>query len=219
LKETSINVFWKMFMLFSFFVRLTILLSLPIASLAVGASLLGGTQPIHPALRGFVEGCADTLSPCWYGVIPGQTTFEAALTLLEQRGFTPQQEDNSRDGGVRYFVFADTCVFNFTAQTYTTPILSVAGYGCSDLYLGDFITVFGTPFVKLVEIDCGGRVYMIDFPTISVDNLYFYSPVQTRINRFFIDSIASSSERIWRDFSPYGHFGRAAHRSPRRCSG
>jgi hypothetical protein len=36
--------------------------------------MAGSTQPVPFALSGFVEGCEGQTQPCWYGVIPGQTT-------------------------------------------------------------------------------------------------------------------------------------------------
>jgi hypothetical protein len=214
-------VFVEILMIYSFFSRLALLLTLPMAGFALVAVLLGGTQSIHPALRGFGEGCADTSQPCWYGIVPGQTTLDEALTMLEHYGLTAQQ-DPPFDSGVRYYIFADTCVFNITARTETTSVLAIAGYGCSDLHLGDFITVFGAPIITVVEIDCGGRFYSMGFTTIHIDDLNFYSPttsVQSRINRFYINNVVASSDWTWRDFSPYGHLGRSAHRPRPRCSG
>src|SRR5689334_13677459 len=48
---------------------------------------LGGTQPIHPALRGFIEGCEDIPQPCWYGIVPGVTTLEDAKRSIISRNW------------------------------------------------------------------------------------------------------------------------------------
>jgi hypothetical protein len=40
----------------------------------MAARALGGTQPTHPALRGFTEGCEGKPQPCWYGIVPDQNT-------------------------------------------------------------------------------------------------------------------------------------------------
>jgi len=75
-------------------IRLAIILTIPIALLCLTLSLtaraLGGTQPPHPVLCGFVEGCESKLQPCWYGIVPGVTTTEEAQSLLEQYGLTTQ---------------------------------------------------------------------------------------------------------------------------------
>ncbi|MFN8372098.1 MAG: hypothetical protein U0694_04390 [Anaerolineae bacterium] len=47
-----------------FTLRLSLLWVLLFTLLGVAMSALGGTQPIHPALRGFVEGC-EGVQLCW----------------------------------------------------------------------------------------------------------------------------------------------------------
>jgi hypothetical protein len=62
--------------LIRFYLRLAIVLLLIFGALIPLMSAIGGTQSIHPALRGFIEGCEGIPQPCWYGIVPGVTTPE-----------------------------------------------------------------------------------------------------------------------------------------------
>ncbi len=70
-----------------FYLRFTILFIPLFALLIATMSALGSTQPIHPALRGFMEGCEDIPQPCWYGVVPGVTLFQDAERILIDHGY------------------------------------------------------------------------------------------------------------------------------------
>jgi hypothetical protein len=56
-------------------------------ALSLTAGALGSTQPPNPALQGFVEGCEDKPQPCWYGIVPGITTAEETMHVLEEQGY------------------------------------------------------------------------------------------------------------------------------------
>jgi hypothetical protein len=57
--------------------RVFLKLSMPLLVLftvvGLAAPAVGGTQPTHPALWGFTEGCEGKPQPCWYGIVPGVT--------------------------------------------------------------------------------------------------------------------------------------------------
>jgi hypothetical protein len=55
-------------------------------ALMVAARMVGAGQPLNPALSGFVEGCEDKPQPCWYGIVPGQTTDAEIYRLLAFAG-------------------------------------------------------------------------------------------------------------------------------------
>jgi hypothetical protein len=211
-------------MLSSMLARLAMLFSLPMTAFAVGAVLLGEAQPVHPALRGFIEGCADTSQPCWYGIIPGQTPLNEALTLLEQHGFTAQQE-NTLYNEMRYLLVTDSCHFRIAARTDTGNVFAITAFAWRDLYLGDFISIFGSPLIWVVTVEdpCAGSVTTTTLRGFSTVDFYpvYAVPiaVESSINGFSTAADTRSGEPLWDDFQPYGHFGRAAHRSPRRCGG
>lgn len=51
-------------------------------ALTVAARIVGAAQPANPALDGFVEGCEGKPQPCWFGVIPGETTARQAYEIM-----------------------------------------------------------------------------------------------------------------------------------------
>ncbi|MEO8612104.1 MAG: hypothetical protein ABI690_29675 [Chloroflexota bacterium] len=56
-------------------------------ALSLAARALGATQPPNPALRGFTKGCEDKPQPCWYGIVPGITTWDDNLSVIKAHGF------------------------------------------------------------------------------------------------------------------------------------
>src|SRR5262245_33041521 len=70
-----------------FYLKLVPLFILIFLVLSLTARVLGTTQPPNPALRGFTEGCEDKPQPCWYGIVPGVTTAEEAIELLDEQGY------------------------------------------------------------------------------------------------------------------------------------
>jgi hypothetical protein len=66
-----------------FYIRLAAIVLIPLfVLLAITMSALGSTQPMHPALRGFVEGCEGAPQPCWYGIVPGRTSRSEVSGLI-----------------------------------------------------------------------------------------------------------------------------------------
>jgi hypothetical protein len=68
-------------------------------TLALTARAWGETQPPHPDLRGFVEGCAGIPQPCWYGIVPGETPFSTVADTLTRLGYAA----NPNSGSIRTF--------------------------------------------------------------------------------------------------------------------
>ncbi len=76
-----------------FYVRLCTTLTLLFTLVSITLIALGSTQPIHPALRGFVEGCEGIPQPCWYGIVPGVTMMEDARSILQNLGYEQSHEN------------------------------------------------------------------------------------------------------------------------------
>jgi hypothetical protein len=113
---------------------------------------LGGTQPPHPALRGFIEGCEGVPQPCWYGIVPGVTTYQQADTLLRQAGFEVSGESFS---GATFrcqaytqsnpLLVTDVCPINPTTFP-TAPVNWVEiEWQRGNLQLGDLVVLLGSP--------------------------------------------------------------------------
>jgi hypothetical protein len=57
-------------------------------------SMFGSTQPIHPALGGFVEGCEGVPQPCWNGIVPGITSVKEIKIILLSLKYSPARFNN-----------------------------------------------------------------------------------------------------------------------------
>ena len=55
----------------------------------IAAKAIGSLQSPNPALKGFTEGCENKPQPCWYGIVPGVTTWEAAESILVNMDYRP----------------------------------------------------------------------------------------------------------------------------------
>lgn len=207
-------------MMYAIFARLTIFFMLPLATFAVGASLLGRTQPVHPALRGFTEGCADISQPCWYGIVPGQTLLSEALSQIEGLGLeTWRDEDDSNPN--RIYFRTDTCIFSLEAESPETPIFSIQVNHCENLRVGDLITELGTPTL-MVRGDCVAPSVYLRFAFISVTTAFGYNKplsLQAQIDDFYIVASDSNTTVLWQIKQPYHRSRSLPITAPRRCSG
>jgi hypothetical protein len=124
-------------------------------ALSVAARTLGAAQPFHPVLRGFVEDCDDKPQPCWYGIVPGETTPHQARELLVKHGFMPSsQRFDFAILNTETFVQPDDaagCQVSLGGRlgvVRVNPInraLTAFSIDCDTLTLGDLMTVLGTP--------------------------------------------------------------------------
>src|SRR5262249_45342172 len=115
-------------------------------------SALGNTQPIHPALRGFVEGCEGILQPCWYGIIPGVTTFETAVNRIKTMNYKWDYDvEYPRYDWVcsnyRGEFELTLCHYTTTSQTEAAPLhnLFIAFPTTTFVSIGDVMMIWGDP--------------------------------------------------------------------------
>jgi hypothetical protein len=139
-----------------FYVRLSLVLLSGLMLLMIAMSALGSTQPIHPALRGFVEGCEGIPQPCWYGIVPGVTRIGDADRALRNAGYslTTTSQEYTR------------IKLNFYEQdsSYACGRVRVDYFGavsrialiCDDVMLGDLIVTFGEPDGVSIASNSGG---------------------------------------------------------------
>jgi hypothetical protein len=128
------------------------MLSAVIAFSVISAAMiaLGGTQPPHPALRGFIEGCEGVPQPCWYGIIPMETTFADAVTRLTELGFKETYDPS-------YLIWQrdDICqILPFNDGKYINEL--VARPYCTGMRLGDVLAWLNIS-VEHEWIDCQGQ--------------------------------------------------------------
>jgi hypothetical protein len=134
-------------MMSRFWLQLSALLIVLFTSLGFMLSALGSTQPIHPALRGFAEGCEGIPQPCWYGIVPGMTTLEA-VSILENLGY---QLDTTYPGDARLdltrYAIQSPCpiiFFLYYSQDFVRTLHVSWDQRC-DIRTGDLILMWGMP--------------------------------------------------------------------------
>jgi hypothetical protein len=67
----------------SLYLQLFRLVAIALGALNIAALGVGILRPAHPALSGLNAGCPQQSKPCWYGIVPGETTVEEARKILE----------------------------------------------------------------------------------------------------------------------------------------
>jgi hypothetical protein len=102
---------------------------------------VGTTQPLHPAIQGFVQGCENIPQPCWYGIVPGETTDDAAQEIMENLGYRRVNEFFFQSpGSLPCDVVSDEDNFR------TTNIVDGIYLDCiPPIPIGDAMGVFGRP--------------------------------------------------------------------------
>lgn len=140
-----------------FLLALTVTLTTLTFTLALTARTWGETQPAHPALRGFVEGCEGIPQPCWYGINirPGTLVSpEVVKANLAQEGYVivyegvtvgdrqlPYQEYRALD-------IVSTCDFTLMYEPESNKIAQ-AQVNClgrdRGVRTGDLLQIWGMP--------------------------------------------------------------------------
>lgn len=116
-------------------------------TLNVLAGAVGLAQPAHPGLAGFLQDCAGRSSPCWYGIVPGQTRITEAARLLYAHGYI--SESVSRDRLARSIVSytaRDGAPIQRINLAYNdTPVVDWILLIGGPLRFGDLAALFGPP--------------------------------------------------------------------------
>lgn len=138
-----------------FLLALTVTLTALTFALALTARAWGETQPPHPALRGFVDGCEGKPQPCWYGITTRPSnlvSLEIAESYLIQEGYLDVYDGvtlDERQYPYRVYQQSDapqTCDANLTYQPVTQEVIYV-GLNCNgkSLRIGDLLLIWGAP--------------------------------------------------------------------------
>jgi hypothetical protein len=141
---------WSIIML-RFYLRLSILFIALFSLIGAAAMALGSTQPIHPALRGFIEGCEGVPQPCWYGIVLDPETIDTAEMvnielLLRNLGF----EISSGTGFGEAVITAaplqsHQCQIDISIITPQNQVYLIEFSSCPHILLGDVLWLFGNP--------------------------------------------------------------------------
>ncbi len=132
-----------------FLLALTVTLTALSFALALTARAWGETQPPHPALRGFVEGCEGKPQPCWYGIVPRVMTVDEAKAILSTFGWDFPEPVFSDDPTVSVWIPLTSKDDSFPCpakalliQREPNPIVMQINIDDCTIKLGDFVNTF-----------------------------------------------------------------------------
>jgi hypothetical protein len=129
-------------------------------------SVLSSLQPLHPALRGFVEGCEGISQPCWYGIVLGQTTYMEANTILNNLGFKaslPLTHTNT------YQIAIEGCPFEarLSIEKITVDILGITS--CGGMTAEDALAILDM-YPESIAGNCIGEIMLVQSPRSIIMN-------------------------------------------------
>jgi hypothetical protein len=116
-------------------------------------SAIGSTQPIHPALRGFIEGCEGIPQPCWYGIVPGYTSLVEGLTIVETLEFPRSVGEEFNNSIIFRSIETYQLILNYVYHPdwQENIIIDVIVQPKDDLTLGSVLMTFKSPFSLLLS--------------------------------------------------------------------
>jgi hypothetical protein len=150
--------------LIGFYLKRILPLTLFFLVFSLAARAVGTTQPVNPALRGFVEGCEDKSQPCWFGIVPGRTTAEQAYRILSHMGYEISDSifGNTRQLQTRLLDRADCGQIIVNVDQRIGVVYQIYTHPCQ-LVLGDFVKAFGIPTVVDITYEpCRIRLQFLD---------------------------------------------------------
>lgn len=113
-------------------------------------------QSDNLAVRGFTEGCETQPQPCWYGLVPEQTSFDGALQQLTNRGFVVVKAPTITDypaATIKSGVM-DCEVGLLRSDNDTALFGGFYFHNCQSLTLGDLLDAIGTPDSISTTLSC-----------------------------------------------------------------
>jgi hypothetical protein len=124
--------------------KVALILVAMLMTLSIGAKAVGALQPPNPALRGFVEGCEHKPQPCWYGIVPGITTVQQAIPILNHIQMPYRIASLEYRNSINYSV---PCrVMLEQPARPNTALQSITLEGCQDyLAFENVLAVLGSP--------------------------------------------------------------------------
>jgi hypothetical protein len=188
--------------------KTTSILIILFLAVSIVAKSFGGLQPPNPALRGFIEGCEDKPQPCWYGIVPGETTVEEAHILTELGCITNEASFDSRLGFyLRYVCSANSPVYQIDVGQPTdfssTTITSVTVW-ITKVEVGDLVGYFGMPKQFDVDFFLYAGIVLLYGQNIYgyVDELTKNVTLKSEVSNYSIGTVNNNIPSVWRGFIP-----------------
>ncbi|MEZ4670301.1 MAG: hypothetical protein R3E39_20535 [Anaerolineae bacterium] len=156
------------------FLKPILLLAFAFATFSLTARTLGSTQPPNPALEGFTVGCEGKPQPCWYGIVPGETTVNDGVNMLESNSYVLVEQGKVPYGGAGYEFWyksntGSPCSASLKHYYGGKPPVAIDTDKVDEIYLfdcpnilSDLIHIFGNPEgLKLGSTRMGGQLMIV----------------------------------------------------------
>jgi hypothetical protein len=185
-----------------FYLRLAIVMLPLFVLLTITMGALASTQPMHPALRGFVEGCEGIPQPCWYGIVPGVTTINEASIILENLNFNYLTAYDAwasyRESGV-----CDIKVYEDMDGYVDFLEFTICGL----LTFKDVVTFFDFPLMAVSEDVCiGGTWVEYDYLNIVFDHSLNMNSLVENFSLIAHTPAQGIFRTLWRDIILLGYY-------------
>jgi hypothetical protein len=134
--------------MYSFYFKLVFSFTVLFMTLNIAVRALGYAQPTNPALAGFTTGCEGKLQPCWYGIVPGETTVAEAEVMLAAHEYTLLNVRNGSDIKLRATSALSHCPIDLSMTILSPKELSTITritVACEHIKLGDVTPYMGAP--------------------------------------------------------------------------
>lgn len=201
-----------------FLLALTATLTALTFALALTARAWSETQRPHPALRGFVEGCDGKPQPCWFGIVPGETSVRDVTDILTRLGYAVSDRAGSMriyttlspsesPGDVTFGIDATDCS---AVDCTTVPIQYLYLFDWNLVQLGDVMSALGSPS----KVYAGPTEHYLSFGTAHLEVVprrAWSSPFHP-VKTLLLPGMAAFNERAtgqpWRGFVQFGLYCR-----------
>jgi hypothetical protein len=184
-------------MIYKFYGLLILSSVITFSVISAGMIALGGTQPPHPALRGFIEGCEGVPQPCWYGIELGRTHIMSAVALMEQTNFELYRYSPEETYTYQIEMLSSSCETTISAHYQNETTILVRFENCTGLLLGDVVQLWGLPdkFAGGEHIEIGISPITLHFPFVDT-----FATLEA--NSVFVLDLFTSVEGLYLYYEP-----------------
>jgi hypothetical protein len=188
--------------------RLVLPFILVFTALTLAARTYGAAQMRDPVLAGFIERCDGRPQPCWYGIVPGETSMQEVRSIMEQ--YSQVREIRPVTFGIAYqFSNTDHVFFD---SLYNTTVYHMVLKLDNHISVGEVLSTIGMPDHILFRRTQSPIMYTFDFEKAQLliivlePPLDMLSPHQNVSMLLDINSLTSpfpGTSYRWRGFAPH----------------
>jgi hypothetical protein len=144
--------------------RLVLALVAAFAVINAVVVVLARARPTSTAMRGFATDCENKPSPCWFGIIPGKTTFTEARQRLQQAGYLTGLLNN--DPLNQQYFYSNTLVPGCVRVSFirdTNMVTYLRLYCLKNTSVGEITTSLGRPSAIVFSFSLYGDIEYLTY--------------------------------------------------------